>query len=382
MVTLLLILGFLGMAFQLTTARYMAELDGYEAEAFQKLMLRAALFLGIAGGFLVFASASALQNIFNLGDPALFRVFAVGIPIYFMLSVQRGRLQGQSAFIPLSLSYQSEMWMRLVLTLLLLWIFPAFTGLIVSLGILFSLLAGMNWKKLNLSSLLGAITLDTGRKRMIYRFALVTVAFEFCQILVNNSDIMMVKHYFPSYDAGLYASLALVGRIVYFVAWMLAMILLPAVVKRKEAGINPYPLLQQYLLGIGVLAFLLVVGSYLFPALAIRLLFGENYLPIAPLLWQYALAAGLFALANLVAYFYLCLEEYRPILFIAIAGIAQVVLIVFLHEELGQVVQLQGVLMALLLAVQLIFMQYRKRSFLSEVSSSKQNFSNTPSTDS
>ena len=53
-----------------------------------------------------------------------------------------------------------------------------------------------------------------------------TACYELTQIIINNSDILLVKHYFDMLDAGLYASLALIGRVVYFVAWMFVMLLL------------------------------------------------------------------------------------------------------------------------------------------------------------
>ena len=54
--------------------------------------------------------------------------------------------------------------------------------------------------------------------------------------IINNSDILLVKHYFDPYNAGLYASLALIGRVVYFTAWMFVMLLLPKVIELKKEG--------------------------------------------------------------------------------------------------------------------------------------------------
>ena len=45
-------------------------------------------------------------------------------------------------------------------------------------------------------------------------------------IELKKLNILLVKHYFSNNDAGLYSSLALIGRVVYFVAWMFVMLLL------------------------------------------------------------------------------------------------------------------------------------------------------------
>ena len=69
-------------------------------------------------------------------------------------------------------------------------------------------------------------------------FFMLTAFYELTQILINNSDIILVKHYFDNEQAGLYASLALIGRVVYFVAWMFVMLLLPKVIQLKKEGKN------------------------------------------------------------------------------------------------------------------------------------------------
>src|SRR5437588_3622288 len=39
------------------------------------------------------------------------------------------------------------------------------------------------------------------------------------QVIISNMDILLVKHYFAADVAGLYAVVALVGRVVYMFSW-------------------------------------------------------------------------------------------------------------------------------------------------------------------
>ena len=184
------------------------------------------------------------------------------------------------------------------------------------------------------------------------------------QIIINNSDILLVKHYFPSYEAGLYASLALIGRVVYFVAWMFVMLLLPNVVNKEKEGLPHGNVLLKYVIYISLLAFAIVAGSYLFPEFVVNIMFGKEYISIAPLLWKYALATSVFAISNVFAYYFLSIDKYVPVILSAVMGIAQVVLIIFFHNSLLQVVIMQIIAMSLLLLVQLIFFlsyQYIKK---------------------
>ncbi len=193
------------------------------------------------------------------------------------------------------------------------------------------------------------------QQKKITLFFVLTACYELTQIVCNNSDILLVKHYFPSYDAGLYASLALIGRVVYFVTWMFVMLLLPQVLESRKNGKNPVPILKKYLGYISLLSVAIVSFTFLFPEFAVDVLFGEQYKSIAGLLGWYALATSFFALANIFAYYFLSIDRYLPILITAVFGILQVVAIIFFHDSLLQVVMAQVYVMAALLVAQVSY---------------------------
>ena len=93
----------------------------------------------------------------------------------------------------------------------------------------------------------------------------------------------------------------------------------------------------------------------MFPEPIINLLFGEAYLSMSNLLWQYALATSLFAVSNIFAYYFLSLDHYVPVILSGILGISQVFLIIIFHSSLTMVVQIQIVVMIALLVAQAIY---------------------------
>ena len=105
----------------------------------------------------------------------------------------------------------------------------------------------------------------------------------------------------------------------------------------------------------GAIASIIVLGCALFPKTAISILFGDSYLAMAPLLWKYALATSLFALANIFAYYYLSLDKYIPVVISGVFGLLQMGLVIFFHDSLEQVVLMQIGAMLLLLLVQVAF---------------------------
>ena len=355
LITFLLVLSFVAMTFQLVTAKFSVL---FENELFKSLIARVyqqAFAVGIGLGILIIAFASQLQALFNTSSSTMFIIFGCGVPLYFLMSVNRGAFQGKKAYKSLSITYQAEMLSRLVITLGLILLFDIQSSAVIAIGILLSFVFGLFPFKMKQISFKKPAALDAQYSKQIKNFFLLTAFYELTQIIINNSDILLVKHYFESYEAGLYASLALIGRIVYFIAWMFVMLLLPAVVELKKEGKETASVLFKYVGYIAAISIVIVFTCLVFPELIINILFGEQYIAMAPLLWKYAIATSMFAISNIFAYYYLSLDKYVPVIISGVFGMLQMVLVIFFHDSLEQVVHMQIVAMLLLLVIQLSF---------------------------
>lgn len=365
LITFLLVLSFIAMTFQLTVAKFTA---GYETEKqlhFLNYVKKASLIIGIVTSLAVVLFAGQLQQIFNTDSKWMFIIFGVGIPLYFLMSVNRGFYQGSKSFYKLSATYQTEMFSRLIITLLLVTLLANGSSVLIASGILISFVFGLiPFKKSG--NFFTKVTLETVDRKNLINFIAITAFYELTQIIINNSDILLVKHYFDSYDAGLYASLALIGRLVYFVAWMFVMILLPTVVQKKKNGENTLPVLFKYVGFVSLLAVSIVTVTFFFPEFIINIMFGEAYTSISPLLWKYAMATSLFAISNVFVYYFLSIDKYMPVALSGVFGLGQVGLIVFFHNSLNQVVIVQIIIMTMLLFIQLayFFYQHKKKTHL------------------
>ncbi|MUU78720.1 oligosaccharide flippase family protein [Winogradskyella endarachnes] len=358
LITFLLVLSFAAMTFQLVTAKFSVLFENDIFDSFVSKIYKNSLLVGGIMGILIIAFASQLQSLFNTSSSNMFVVFGFGVPLYFIMSVNRGVFQGKKAFKSLSITYQSEMLSRLFITLGLILLFNIQSSVVISVGILASFVFGLFPFKFPKLISKKALVLSETHSKEIKTFFIITAFYELTQIIINNSDILLVKHYFEPYDAGLYASLALIGRIVYFIAWMFVMLLLPTVVQLKKDGKETAPTLFKYVGYIAAISISIIIGCLLFPETIITLLFGDSYIAMAPLLWQYAIATSMFAISNIFAYYYLSLDKYIPVVISGVFGMLQMGLVVFYHDNLEQVVHMQIIAMLLLLVIQLAFFKY------------------------
>ncbi|MDT0558983.1 oligosaccharide flippase family protein [Ichthyenterobacterium sp. W332] len=362
LITFLLVLSFIAMTFQLVTAKFSVLFEYTVFKSFIAKVYQQALAVGILLGLLIIVFATQLQALFNTSSSSMFTIFGCGVPLYFLMSVNRGTYQGKKAYKSLSITYQAEMLSRLLITLGIILVLDIKSSWVIATGILLSFGFGLFPFKVKHLNFKKVLSLDKTYSKQIKRFFLLTAFYELTQIIINNSDILLVKHYFESYEAGLYASLALIGRIVYFIAWMFVMLLLPAVVELKKEGKETASVLFKYVVYIVAISTLIVIVCVACPEFIIKLLFGEEYITMAPLLWKYALATSMFAISNIFAYYYLSLDKYVPVIISGIFGMLQMVLVVFYHDSLDQVVHMQIIAMALLLVIQLAFFRQETRA--------------------
>jgi O-antigen/teichoic acid export membrane protein len=362
LITLLLILSFIGMTFQIVSAKYAVLFKDNQLLLFLKFILKYAIILGIVLGIIIVVFYRELQVLFHTQTASMFYIFGIGVPLYFVMSVNRGLYQGQNSLSKLATTYQTEMGSRLLFTIPVLFIFTSIpSSVVVSVGILLSFVAGLIPFQKAIFKQLDPLCATTINHQSIVVFFALTAFYECTQIIINNSDIILVKHYFSNTDAGLYASLALIGRVVYFVAWMFVMLLLPKVIQMKKDNQDTLPILLKYVSYIVVLSSFIVLFTAIFPNFVVQIMFGKAYVSISYLLWKYALATSLFAVANIFAYYYLSLNQYIPVVVSAVLGSAQIGLIIFYHNSLEQVVHMQIIAMVTLLFFQLLYFFYKNR---------------------
>ena len=361
MITFLLVLSFVGMTFQIVTTKYCVLFEKDEKKKFISGLFRISTIIGIVIGFFFIYFSNNLQLLFHTETSTMFQLFGVGIPVYFVMSVNRGVYQGDNKLFCLSYTYIAEMIARLSITLILILFATQYPiTILVSTGITLSLFCGLFPIKKSFflkPTIEREIVLEI--KPIVTFFAL-TAFYELTQIIINNSDVILVKHFFNNEQAGYYASLALIGRVVYFVTWIFVMLLLPKVIKLKKDGIETSPILTKYVSVIALFSLSIVFVTYLIPEIVVFMMFGEDYLSIAPLLWKYALATALFAVANVFAYYFLSLSNYLPVVLSAFFGIVQIVLILLFHSSLEVVVHMQIIAMASLLLFQLFFFFFKR----------------------
>jgi O-antigen/teichoic acid export membrane protein len=356
-VTLLLMVRFITAAFQLTSAKFAAahsvDEEWSRLAALRRWLGKQAWLWGGLMALIIAGGAPFWQQFFHTQSAWPFVILGIGLPIYLVQGVDRGLLQGQTHFKRLAASYQAEMWVRLLAAVALVAIGLAVNGAVLAITLSFIATWFVARKVGDWTSKPG--NLEKNGQKMVMAFAGPVVLVYLGQILISNSDIILVKRFFEPELAGQYAAVALIGRIVFFATWSVVTALFPIVARKHQKG-EPHRHLLGLSLGIvSVISIAIIAFTVIVPEWIIDTLFGEAYVVMAPLLWIYALATGLYALDNVVVNYRLSDGNTKGTWFALGAGLAQVTGIVLFHESLQQVIVVQVVLMACLLTTLLIW---------------------------
>ncbi len=344
-VTLLMLVSAITLAFQLTCAKFVArnEAPGARSLVYRTLLRRAwAIGIPLGGALALFSGPVAAY--LRLPSAMLVVVMAVGIAFYVPLGVRRGGMQGTCEFGKLSGNLALEALVKLLTAVTLVHLGYGVMGAVTAISASVVLAYTFPWVSSELHS-----AAEPGVPASL-REGLQAIVFFVGQVLINNIDILMVKHFFRPSDAGLYAAIALVGRVLYFASWSVVSAMFPISAGAKPQEEN-YTVLVVPLLFVAGISAVFTVFLGFFPDFVLRMLFGPGFNAhnVTPLLSLYAATTGVYALAVVLTAY----EISRRIANVAWLQLAFSLLVVLgialFHGTLREVIVVQQVLMVLLL---------------------------------
>ncbi|HYG97830.1 MAG TPA: oligosaccharide flippase family protein [Terriglobales bacterium] len=361
-VTLLMLVSAITLAFQLVCAKFVAknETTGQKSSVYATLRRRAWV-VGVALGSLLIISSTTVARYLNLPSPSLVVWLALGIAFYIPLGVKRGGLQGMCKFRMLTANFVLEAVVRFVGAIILIQFGLQVTGAVcaVALSVVLAYILPRTPRELD--------SPPEAELPASFREGMQAIVFFVGQVIINNIDILLVKHFFNSEMAGLYAAVALVGRVLYFFSWSVVSAMFPITASAKQQNETASVVLVPLGIVFSIsLVFTLALG--MFPDLVLRTVFGPGFHAegrgLDSLLLLYAAATGLYSLSVvLMAY-----EMSRKLAnsgWVQLGFSGAIVLgIGMFHSSLHQVVTVQIVLMAvLLISSALPFLRLRKLAF-------------------
>ncbi|MGH9607759.1 MAG: lipopolysaccharide biosynthesis protein [Terracidiphilus sp.] len=270
--TLLTLLSAVTLSFQIVTAKVVAQQDSMEGKAaVYRSLHRSAWACGLMVALVLFLFRSGIAAYLNLPDSILVSLIAIGAAFYVPLGCRRGYFQGTCSFRRFAANLVLEGAVRLGGSLLLLVLGYGVNGVIAANA------AAIAAAYLCIAPRLARQAPNPlGLWRAIVETAQ-AVSFFSGQVLINNCDIVLVKHLFPAREAGLYAAVAMVGRVIFSFSSAVVNTTFPLVAgtpKEERKGLRVISVSLLLVLGIGSV---IALGLCLTPPTVWTSLFGSGF---------------------------------------------------------------------------------------------------------
>jgi O-antigen/teichoic acid export membrane protein len=348
--TLLLLSTSVMLSFQIVCAKFVArnESDLAKAGVFHGLMARAwKVSLAVFAALVLLSKP--LTGFLHFPSAWIIVLMAVAIAFYIPVGVKRGGFQGACAFPLLATNFTLESAVKLILAVALVWKFGAIGAVMA--------IAASEVAAYALPRIQPALRQPgTDFIPATSREGVQAIVFFAGQSVIMNIDLVLVKHFFPSYEAGQYAAVALVGRVLFYAAWAVIHAMFPIAAqngaKERSRSVLAIPLALVGCIFVGFLGVLAIA-----PGMVMKTLFGPGFAQAEPLLALYAAGTAAYAIAVVLMAYEMSHKivntAWLQVVFAAllVAGIS------LFHNSLHQVVIVLITLMSsLLVAVSLPFL--------------------------
>jgi O-antigen/teichoic acid export membrane protein len=330
--------------------------DTKERETLRSELSRLTLAISVLIFFITILLAPLLKNFFNFNSSLPFIALAIALLTSVPLSFANAYLQAHKKFVILSFSNILGSLSKIILAVIFILLgfktLGALGGLIIAqlLSLIYALYRGSGVKNFLANNFnLKRIQINLLKPELPF------TAMVFCTSLTINLmlsfDILVVKHYFPPQQAGLYTGISIISNIIYFTCGPFANVLVPSL--HPDSGIREnmsllYKSLRFTILVGGIVTLVFLIE----PHLVVNILLGHRYSPYSKYLRGLSISIFALSIANILIYYHIGLRHFMVAPTVLIGLISTLILLAFRHINIQYVVMdlvIGGLLLLVLL---------------------------------
>jgi len=167
-----------------------------------------------------------------------------------------------------------------------------------------------------------------------------------------SMDIVLVKHYLSAFDAGIYSSVAVLGKVIFYASSAIGTVLFPVIAERFAKKSDTSALIRLSIILVTTISLGVTLLYSVFPRIIVYLLFGNSFNAASEYLGIFAIFITLYSIVNIIALACLATEKMYVYLFTCMAALMQTICIVLYHESLRSIMYINiGVTLALLVGI-------------------------------
>jgi O-antigen/teichoic acid export membrane protein len=270
--TLLTLLSAVTLSYQIVCSKIVAKVQSEEGKtAAYRMFHRSAWACGLGVALVLLVFQRGIADYLNLPDSILVALLAIGAAFYVPLGCRRGYIQGTYGFRGLATNLVVEGAVRLGGSYLLVLMGLGVRGVIganaAAVAVAYLVIPPKLISKVASPISLWNAVLEMGQALFFFSG----------QVLINNCDIVLVKHLFSAEEAGLYAAIAMVGRVIFSFSQAVVNSTFPLVAGTRREERRNFQVLATSLGLVVTIGSVLAIALYLTPPWIWSTLFGSGF---------------------------------------------------------------------------------------------------------
>ncbi len=191
-----------------------------------------------------------------------------------------------------------------------------------------------------------SITSKTENKALLNfptRYFFMTALTRFSLVSYLSLDIMLAKHYLSAGEAGLYALIALMGKMIFFIGGLFNQFIVPFVSREGGEEGGKKASFKIIFVAATVSSWLGYIIFGIFGELTAPLLLGDNIRSVAYLLPLYGLGVFCFSIASSIISYHIVRKSYILAVSSFLLALAQLIAIYFFHDSVEHIVETMAI---------------------------------------
>jgi O-antigen/teichoic acid export membrane protein len=305
--------------------------DHGQAKTLLYSVTQKALIVCFIGFPLIYMVSPWITGFLHLPSTTLFLLIYILFVISLLSIIVTSMLQGYQKFIWFSLLTSGVIIFKVILSVP--FIRFGITGVLFAAIISAGIIYGLYSIPLSFIFKIKPKTM-TLTKKEAFRFAVPTLFTLLGITSLYSTDIILVRHYFSPKEAGLYAALAILGKIIFYASSSVALVLFPVLSERSAKGIKSQKLILSAIGAVAAVSVILTGVYFLFPEFIIGMLFGKQYTGAGALLGLFGIFIAFFSVGNIILNACLGIGKTGIWIVPSVCAILQIITILLLHDSI------------------------------------------------
>lgn len=350
------IIGIISQTLGTSTTQFVSKFvgEGKQIGFFIKGSLKRTILVGSAVSMIFLIFRTELMNLLKLPDDWPILILILILSLSWIIPIIDGSLRGMRRFSCLAFSSISNASFKLIFGVGLVIVGFGVSGALfgVAIGTILGLLISFVFLKpyikpnnphdpdFNYSS--------------FYSYSLPVMFAMISLSIPSNMDVILAKYFFSPSEAGLYTSVSVLGKIVFFFSGAVGTVMFPMITEKFTKGEDTKGILKKSLLCAGALSGGLLSIYVLYPEIVVKI-FGEKYFDAIALVAPYGMAMFFVSITSIVITYHLAIKNMIYIAFFTGFTVIEIMLLMISHSSMADMINVLLITNLVFLAMSIVY---------------------------